>query len=240
MKYLIGLFAALVISTSSFGNTSMNVTPQLKVMAKSGLKLRLEPNLDSPVIDVIRYGAELEVEEDFVPLNTAFKIDWVEGKWIKVKYNGQIGFVFDGFLSKLSAPIEDAELTENINGLSYSLYEWAFNNYNFLGSDTLSDSEFATSTMNNLEGNDLFVYGSNEMARVEFTLSEIRIMDAYHLLESMMDTRSARSSLRESTIFYENAAGQLNKIKIGNGQVQIRELESGRIKISCQTIHEGC
>lgn len=240
MKGIIGIFALLLVNLSAFGNTASNIEPGLKVMAKSGLKLRLSPNLDSPVIDVVKYGSSLEKVEDFEPMLTPIKIDWVEGQWIKVKYNNQVGFVFDGFISSLSAPMEDDEFSTEINDLSYSIYSWAFRNYEIGRIDTLSDSELSTSTITTLGGEDFFMYGSDEITKIEFTLSDIRIMDAYHLLESMMDTRSARSILKENTMFFENAAGKVDKIKIAGGQVQIKTMSDGKIKIISQSKHTGC
>lgn len=239
MKSILGIIVLLLVNLSVFGNMTSIVEPELKVMAKSGLKLRLAPNLESPVIDVINYGASLERLNDFVSTATPVKINWVEGQWIKVKYNGQEGFVFDGYVSKLSAPMEDNEFSSNLNDLSYSMYAWAFNNYVLEQIDTLSESELSTSTITSLSGQEFFMYSSNVMTKVEFTISDIRIMDAYHLLESMMDTRSTRSILKENTVFFENSVGKVNKIRIGD-QIEIKLLGDGNIKLRCQSIHEGC
>ena len=239
MKKLFGLFVIVLMNLSVLAN-HVNIEPTLKVMAKSGLKLRLMPNLSSPIIDIVPYGSELEKTEDFVPLANKLKVNWVEGQWIKVQFNGNVGFVFDGFVSNLNVPLEDNEFSSDIDGLSYALYEWAFNNFQFEGTDTISNSEFQTTTSSILSGNQLLMYDGNTMTRVEFTIEKIRIMDAYHLLESMMDTRSARSLFKENSIFFKDSSGQLNKIKIGQDQIEVKMLESGAIKISCLSTYMGC
>jgi len=240
MKNLIGIIMLLLANMAAFGNTTNTIDPELKVMSKSGLKLRLSPNLDAPVLDVISYGETVTQLEDFVPSLTSFNVNWVKGSWIKVNYNSQEGFIFDGFVSDLAVPVEEMEFSSTIGGLSNALYNWAYNNYDFISADTLTDNEMALTTLSNLSGNDLFVHDTELMTRVEYTLENIRIMDAYHLLESMMDTRSARSIFKENTMFFSGADGNVNKIKIAGGQVSVKKLDDGRIKVTCQTIHEGC
>lgn len=240
MRNLIGIIALLIANMAAFGNTTNVVDPELKVMAKSGLKLRLSPNLDAPVLDVIRYGETVTQADDFVPSLNSFKVNWVKGSWIKVNYNKQEGFIFNGFVSDLAVPSEEMEFASTIGGLSQSLYNWAYNNYDLISTDTLTDNDMALTTLSKLNGNDLFVHDTELVTRVEFTIDDIRIMDAYHLLESMMDTRSARSIFKENTMFFAGADGNLNKIKVAGGQIQVRKLDDGRIKVSCQTIHEGC
>ena len=136
--------------------------------------------------------------------------------------------------------MEDDEFSTEINDLSFSIYSWAFRNFEIGRIDTVSSSELSTSTITNLGGEDFFMYGSDQMTKIELTLTDIRIMDAYHLIESMMDTRSARSILKENTMFFENAAGKVNRIKIAGGQVQIKLLSNGKVKIISQSNHLGC
>ncbi len=227
------------MNSMAFGNTIVNEEPSLIVMAKSGLKLRLTPEINAPVLGVISYGEKVEIIKDDTTSSSLFRIEWVEGTWIKVKSKGQIGYIFDGFVSILNVPLWDAEFSSDINNLSIALYTWAFNNYEFLKIDTLAKSENSITTVSNLSGNELFVHDSEQMMKVEFSISNIRIMDAYHLIESMMDTRSNRSILKENSVFFENQFGKVNRIKINGGLIVISEI-AGQIKISCQTIHQGC
>lgn len=240
MKNLIGILALLLINTSVFANDSLTVQPGLKVMAKSGLKLRLNPNLDAPVLDIIQYGEEVTKTTDYVEARHPLKVNWVEGSWIKVNYENQIGFVFDGFVSQLAVPLEDAEFTASINGLSYTVYNWAHQNYEWKSTDTLTNTPMALTTLSKLGSHTLFIHDTEYTTKVELTMEEVRIMDAYHLLESMMDTKSARSIFKENTMFFAGADGSVNKIKIAGGQILIRTLDNGQIKVSCQTLHEGC
>ncbi|GLR16805.1 SH3 domain-containing protein [Portibacter lacus] len=240
MKNLIGILALLLMNTLVFGNTDNNVKPELKVMAKSGLKLRLSPNLDSPVLDVIQYGESVTQTDDFVPSLEKFNVNWVKGSWIKVNYNNQVGFIFDGFVSELSVPSEALEFASTINEISQAVYNYSFHKYPWIATDTLTDNEMALTTLSILGETELFVHDSEYMSKVEATIPNVRIMDVYHLVESMMDTRAARSALKESTMFFSDASGEVNKIKISGGQITIKILDNGSVKLSCKTIHEGC
>jgi hypothetical protein len=240
MKNLIGIIALLLVNMSAFGNVLNNVTPDLKVMSKSGIKLRLSPNLSAPVLDVIQYGESLKLQEDYIPSDAVFSVNWTKGSWIKVQYQNQIGYVFDGFVSNLSVPLEGPEFASTLGGLSESLYHWAYNNYDLISADTLTDTEMALTTVTQLGDNELFIHDTEMTTRVDFTMKDIRIMDAYHLLESMMDSRVTRAVFKENSMFFAGMDGNVNKIKIANGLVSIRKLDNGDIKVSCKTIHEGC
>jgi hypothetical protein len=240
MKNLIGIIVLLLINMSAFGNGLSDVKPELKVMSKSGLKLRLSPNLDSPVLEVIQYGETIFLEEDSINSREAFNVSWTKGKWIKVQYENQVGFVFDGFVSSLPVPLQDTEFAATIGGLGEALYYWAYNNFDLISTDTLTDNDMALTTVTKLGDNELFLHDTELTTRIDFQMKDIRIMDAYHLLESMMDSRSSRAVLKENSMFFSGVDGELNKIKIGMGLVTIKKLENGEIKVSCKTIHEGC
>ena len=101
------------INSYQIGDTLFN-------WAKSGLNLREEMKLDSERKLKIKYGEiviVLQSKDELYPenekLTSVYEI-WgkkqknVEyyGKWVKVNYKGTIGYVFDGFLSRLKPPNE--------------------------------------------------------------------------------------------------------------------------------------
>lgn len=240
MKNLIGIVVLLLINMSAFGNGLSTDKPELKVMSKSGLKLRLSPNLDSPVLEVIPYGETLLLEEDFISAEGSFSVSWTKGRWIKVQYENLVGFVFDGFVTSLPVPLLEPEFAATLDGLCQALYNWAYNNFDLISRDTLSDTDQALTTVTQLGSSELFVHDTALFTRVDLTLKNIRIMDAYHLLESMMDSRTGRTLLKENSMFYSGVDGEVNKIKIGMGQIIVKRVENGAIKVSAKTIHEGC
>lgn len=99
-KYSIFLALILLLSNLTIGQSLID-TSFLFVSSKSGLNLRMGPNLDSEVITVVKYGETIFPIDDkriFIEINDT------KGKWIKVKHDGVIGYMFSGFLSKLPRP----------------------------------------------------------------------------------------------------------------------------------------
>ena len=67
------------------------------ITAASGLNMREQPNQTATPIVLLPSGAHVKLLEE---TNNSETIGGVAGKWDKVEYNGQQGYVFDGFLSK--------------------------------------------------------------------------------------------------------------------------------------------
>lgn len=83
------------------GNYSENDT--LNVLAINGLNIRLANGGQSEIIGTIKYGESLIIKNTFEFINK----DTIEnrtGNWIEIIYQDKIGFVFDGYLSKLPVP----------------------------------------------------------------------------------------------------------------------------------------
>ncbi|XDD52987.1 SH3 domain-containing protein [Leptospira sp. WS4.C2] len=103
-KYNI-LFTILVI----LGSLNLNSEPKNNQIIKltkiryvntinGSLRLRSMPNIDSKIIAQIPNQKEVEIlkfDDSEVILNN------ITGKWVKVKYNGFEGWVFDGYLIKI-------------------------------------------------------------------------------------------------------------------------------------------
>ncbi len=229
----------IITSTLAFAS-NLQSEPILKVMAKSGLKLRVQPTLDAPTLEILQYGEDVTVSNDFVPLATTTRIEWVEGNWIKVKHGDQEGFVFDGFLSSLNVPIRDTDFSADINGLSHALYSWVFNNFTPLGTDTILVNETSQMLAYNFNEGVLESYASPSLNKVSWQMDNIRIMDAYHLLESMLYTKKMRSVYKANTVFYTDKKGDVNKIKISDDLIEIKLERDGTVKVICKSIVEGC
>ncbi|WP_235296494.1 SH3 domain-containing protein [Portibacter marinus] len=240
MKNLVGILTLLLIHVSLYGNDTLVHQKGLKVMSKSGLKLRLSPSTDAPVLDIIDYGEEVFQTEDFVSSRQEIFVNWVEGSWIKVQYQNQEGFVFDGFVSELVVPSQADELASSIEDLGYAMYNYVWNHFEFKGMDTLAQTNNSMTTNTKMGRHTLFMHETPSLTQLELTFEDVRIMDVYHLLESMMDTRSARSRLKENTIFFQGGDGKVNKLKIGDGQILLKKLDSTHIKVSIKTLHQGC
>jgi len=107
MKYYLAVFA--ILSTSlAFAIENYQPHEALNVLTLSGIKLRDKPG--GSVIQSIPYAAKvttLEGKNNNFPVT----VEGIKGAWVKVNFNDKIGYVFDGFLSRLPAPsLTDANL----------------------------------------------------------------------------------------------------------------------------------
>jgi len=97
------------------------------IWAISGLNMRQAPNLNSKKIITIPYGGAVKIIEKntaspILKVNLQPEISFgkgkipaiqIEGNWTKVRYKDKIGYVFDGFLSKLPALKIEIDTLEN-------------------------------------------------------------------------------------------------------------------------------
>jgi hypothetical protein len=108
MKYLFAVIAFLSTSLAlAIENYQSNES--LNVLTVSGIKLRDKPG--GAVLQSVPYAAKvitLEAKNNNYPTH----VEGISGSWVKVKFNDKIGYVFDGFLSRLPAPsLTDANLS---------------------------------------------------------------------------------------------------------------------------------
>lgn len=89
---------------------------QLYITAKSGLSLRKGTNLKSEKILTIPYGSQ--VQHLSSPEHTTMTVAGIVGDMVQVNYQGATGFVFSGYLSTLSPPLEDETAKEYAARLS--------------------------------------------------------------------------------------------------------------------------
>ena len=87
----------------------------LNVWAALGLNMRDKPDAKAAKISTIPYGTKVVVQPN-IGLKILFEVEefkdfTVKGYWLLVKYGNTEGFVFDGFLSRLTAPIKNDSTT---------------------------------------------------------------------------------------------------------------------------------
>lgn len=89
----------------------------LYVWASKGLNMREKPDAKAMKTGTIPYGSKVIVQSN-IGLKIPFEVEEikgfvVKGYWLLVKYGNTEGFVFDGFLSRLPAPISDRNRDSN-------------------------------------------------------------------------------------------------------------------------------
>lgn len=110
----------LYFGTPSAAISSYRTGDTLYVWAASGLSLRQSPDLKATKLDNVPYGAALvalnskysfsechlvavEAVPGYKNINGVHSPVVLQGCFVRVEFNGKIGYVFDGYLSKLPA-----------------------------------------------------------------------------------------------------------------------------------------
>ncbi len=204
------------------------------VVAQSGLTLRELPDIKSRALEIINFGDVVTVLEQPDSITVTGKINWVEGRWIKVDYDGVQGYVFDGYLSDLPLPEYDFEICHMDLDLIYPLESWA-DRHLVIDTTLIYESKEKERRVTQYLTSDkkVLTFYENNTFTADLYISDIRIMDAYHLLYNMIDNKRLQKEFKDQSIFITDADGLLTTIKINIDQpVKIRKLKSGRIKIS--------
>jgi len=169
------------------------------------------------------------------------KLNWVVGKWLFVEYDGVTGFMFDGYLSDLPMPIYEFEKCQLDLDLIYPLESWTEVNLGESESDTVEAGTLKKVTNRYISGEKLVLSNKNEEYKLELYLNDIRLMDAYHLLQSMIDSRVRLQTFKDESTFIEDKEGDLYKVKINlDNPIEIRKLKSGDIKIIVRSDNYIC
>lgn len=102
-KFILAIVTVLSLFNTGYANPDNSGGASRFVLALSGLRLRDVPN--GNIITTIPYGEVVVVEDD--SHKTALSVDGLQGFWAKVKWKGQSGWAFNGFLSRFPAPAAD-------------------------------------------------------------------------------------------------------------------------------------
>lgn len=214
---------------------------QLYVVANSGLTLRMAPNLNSESLGVIEYGSSVEVLNQPDSILRVEKLNWVEGKWIYVEVDGVTGYMFDGYLSDLPMPIYEFEICQLDLDLIYPLESWTDVNLGTSEGDTVEAGALKRVTDRYFGGEKLIRTHKGDDYKLELYLNDIRLMDAYHLLQSMIDTKARLEIFKDESTFIEDRQGELHKVKINlDNPIELRKLASGDIKITIRSDNYSC
>ncbi len=239
MEYLIKIFVFILLSTGLFANTDKpSEGSTLQVIAPSGLNLRTQPSMDASSILTMPHGAEVTLLafEDNTELS---RVEWVDGKWMKVEYNGIEGWAFDGFLTVLNVPSHDLELTKEYLDLGRALEMWARHNFYATDIDTvLTDGSQTVSY--DLENNQFLRKVDTDVTTVtELHLEDVRVMEVYQLINAMITDKDHKRTFSENAIFIEKN-GVINHVKVNMWPVIIiKKTYDNQVQVIIEEYH-GC
>ncbi len=163
----------LIISVSQIGFAkNYEVGDTLKVFAKIGLNLRMKDNPYSKKITKLDFGQEVIIAEKNSKSDT---IDSRPGSWVKIKTaENQIGYVFDGYLSKF--PIPSNEQISNNDFHKYLLSNFPKNSCELIIESPNTLEKKLTSKIIYTQENNITVVETSywESQDLEFIFKDIR------------------------------------------------------------------
>jgi len=198
-------------------------TSFLFVYAKSGLKLRNEPNLKSETIAVAAYGEAVKRIREIDTFHS--RIEDRRGKWLKVNYQGQIGYMFSGFLSKLPRP---KSIYTNLEGINVSEFYFVKLFFDF----TLTKiNKGKVEIVNDGEGDSQYVVGKEIFAMTKeyelikydsYETTEVEIIGKDWAFDDAKDIVSSIIVLTTSNDI---------EIKTGKEKISFKSIKSGFTEI---------
>jgi len=225
-KGLLILALLLTLSKQSFSIQSYTAGQTLNVLASSGMNLRDAPK--GTVLQKIPYGARIKTLQAKSTINPE-TIEGIQGNWVKVEYNGAMGFLFDGFLSTLPAPeVNGANLhlyaKKWMNPLS-ELIEIDYHRYN-MGPSVRATQLFKLKSDTVVYFSDVYYEGGTEILSIpNISLEEAYLLAKANFAEIYETTIKAGPEAMESDITYQPDAltrfvlNGISEVEDGNGNV---------------------
>ena len=232
MKKYLFVLTVLLFSGSLLANQLPPYTAgaKLNVFASSGLKLRAFPNLNSEVLDIVRYGDQVEVINTFnFSEDKADRIEWMDGHWIMVEYDGIAGYLFDGYLSTLPFPGSEDEICQDGYSFAYTLTKYFESN--FARYEVLDSSEHKMIYL--LEDGIKIKnqIGENTWS-TNIELPTIKISEVLNIMRSMLPDKLSRQQFEHSLIFIEGIDGKVEQVKIKLGdEVTLKKKSNGNLQV---------
>ena len=199
-------------------DTTENVEQLHNVFALSGLKLRLAPALNAEVITVIDFGESLTLIKTLDrDLYHPPSIEWTQGSWALVDYDGMTGYIYDGFISDL--PFPTPRLTNEQFGLTPLLDEYISTNLDSVfKSDTVKyhikqDRNYHIKVKHYLA--DGVRYDRHQYIDKEkgvLTLPDTRITDAYQFIRALLIGYDEGQKILKNVLFKKDENGNIYEI----------------------------
>jgi hypothetical protein len=240
MKKLVIIFCLISLSIRATSDTlpSYHEDTILNVYASSGMKLRAFPNKNAEVLDIVRYGDEVVVINTFAfSDDKADRIDWLDGHWILVEYDGIAGYLFDAYLSALPFPGSLEEICQD--GYSYDYTLGAYFDRNFAQHQILDSS--ANKKVYLLDkGIKVKRIFEEHVWTIEIEIPQMGINEILNLMRSMLPDKSSQVQFENALIFIEGPDSKINEIKVNMGDsVTLKRKANGHLLVKASGVI-GC
>lgn len=236
------ILCMICLLTSQLVMANNENNPGLKVLAYSGLNMRTVPGSHGQFIKTLSLGTEVVKVNDENSLGYPERIDWIDGEWILVEHEGDIGYVFDGFLTSLSIPDEVDEFTCGEMDLSYPMEKYFENNFKVQAApDTIYGSTTIAVSQSSTEGHLFKEKDKPYQFETSLELTGVDIMEAYHLAYNMLSSKPEMISFLNNSTFVEDEIGRIRRIKVHSDYpVYIKRTPNQTVVITVISHKGGC
>ncbi|NNF32982.1 MAG: SH3 domain-containing protein [Saprospiraceae bacterium] len=243
------IFALMMIILYFQGVSTQNLTQVqstemiiMNVVAPSGLTMRATPSMDGEVLYIIPTRSAVIMSNDEMVSPVLDEVGYMQGSWVFVEYEGQEGYVFDGFLTSLPLPIHEFEMTQFDLDLIFPLESYIdYHKLIPLSTDSISTDLYSKVIHQYEDGSKMIQKNTMTQYHLKVQLVDADIWDAYHILLQMMSTRSEMQRFMESATFVANSNGLVDKIKIDlPDPVTIKMTPTGMVEIQVYSDNMGC
>jgi len=233
MKNIILIFTIFIFITSfkTIKKTPTSDSDFYNVMATSGLKMRETPK--GKKILTIPYNAQVEKINDgknYGTLTVSELKDFkVTGNWIKVKYDGKEGFVFDGYLTKF--PLPDGSNYFN-DVLKISKEKHNIKKYEH-GCETTENKDCECGHDINYYNGKVtyrFSYCSEEATEEYFIYKGISMVEAYLITKKLNEDLELDYGFKYNTTT-KTINGEAEGEEAGFYSIEIKQLDNGNIQV---------
>ena len=227
MKKL-SFFLALLLSAPAFSSHSQapnyNSGDVLNVVALSGLRLRMQPRMDAPTIRVVPYYDSVTVVESLDD-GTGYieKINWMEGHWVKVKYRGTVGYLFDAFVSNMKPPVHEDQLCYSRNELSYSIEQYINSVFTVecIEDGPDANEELAQVVTQYFERASQVKTAGEGWYQVKYEFEGYRYSEILNLMRQLLVGDDLRSDFENALVYHTSRTGRVTRIDINFGDFPI-------------------
>lgn len=239
MKKLSFLFIMSIFSVAVFAEIPPYTEGvRLNVFASSGLKLRAFPNQKAEVLDIVRFGDVVEVINTFgFEDSKQDRIDWMDGHWILVEYEGIAGYLFDAYLSALPFPGSEEEICQDGYSYAYTLGEYFDRNFEH---QQLLDSTESKLVYRLDKGIKVKRIIEDQIWSIEIEIPEMRMSEILNLMRSMLPDKQTRIQFESSLVFIEGSSENIDEIRINLGdEVLLKKKPNGSLLVKASGVI-GC
>ncbi len=234
----------MMLSLFLTGSIAFANNPQsfLNVSATSGLNMRTVPGGQGQVIKTIPFGEQVMLVNDENELGYEERVDWIDGRWILIEHDGEIGYVFNGFLTDLPLPDEIDEFTCEDIDISYPLESWMKNNFTSQAApDTIMGSTTVGVVQKFTEGHTFKEKDKQFQFEVLAELQGTEVMEVYQILLNMLSSKPEKVSFLNQSTFVEDEFGRIRKVKVDvDFPVYITRMPNQTVAVKVLTYKSGC